>query len=92
MFLSKSNITSLFARIELQGHFCENCQCKIETQLKNINGVNNIKLYSRDSLLTFNYKEINNISSVLNILTEIGYPEKGEHFLNNNFYNTVCNC
>ncbi len=67
-----------FARIEVQQRFCETCAFLIKKELQEIDDVKHIKLYPKDSLITFSFTSANKLSSALNTLSEIGYYEKGE--------------
>jgi hypothetical protein len=66
------------ARIPVQNSFCELCKNKIQTKLSKISDVSNVRLYPQESLVVFNFFKANELSNVLNALTEMGYPEKGE--------------
>jgi hypothetical protein len=66
------------ARIPVQNSFCELCKTTIQTKLSKIRDVSNVRLYPQESLVVFNFFKANELSNVLNALTEMGYPEKGE--------------
>ncbi|GMN09033.1 hypothetical protein MTsPCn9_05110 [Croceitalea sp. MTPC9] len=66
------------ARIQVQNRFCTRCKNLIEAKLSEINHVSNIRLYAKESLVVFNFFRANELSDVLNVLSEIGYPEIGE--------------
>lgn len=80
------------ARIEVQDSFCDVCSIGIKKELQEINDVKNIHLYPKESLITFNFLRVNNLSTVLNVLTEIGYPEKGERLHEREFIKRICDC
>ncbi len=87
----KRNITSL-ARIEVQQSFCYDCSVRIKKELQEIEAITDVQLYPLESLVTFNFKRANTLSNALNVLSEIGYPEKGERLFKKQFSNSVCNC
>lgn len=80
------------ARIEVQQRFCKNCSVCIKEELQEIDDVKNVRLYPKESLITFNFMKANKLSEVLNRLSKIGYPEKGERLLEAQFSNSVCGC
>jgi len=80
------------ARIEVQDSFCDVCSIGIKKELQEINDVKNIHLYPKESLITFNFMKVNNLSTVLNVLTEIGYPEIGERLQKRESTKIVCDC
>ncbi len=67
------------ARIYVQGNFCNNCGSYIKKELLKINDVSNVYLRPRNSLIVFNFVRANEISNVMNLLTALGYPPKGEN-------------
>ncbi|WP_350284461.1 cation transporter [uncultured Croceitalea sp.] len=66
------------ARIPVQRSFCGRCSDRIKEALSAISDISNVNLYPMDALVVFNFVSANEISKVLNVLTELGYPEKGE--------------
>lgn len=66
------------ARIPVQNKFCTKCKNSILHKLKEIQDISNVRLYEKESLVVFNFFRANELSNVLNALTEIGYPEVGE--------------
>jgi len=80
------------ARIEVQQQFCNNCSVCIKKELQGIEEVENIRLYPKDSLITFNFAKANKLSMALNILSKMGYPEKGERIQENQFLKSICKC
>ena len=78
------------ARIEVQGHFCKGCSRRIKKKLQLVNDINNIRFYPKESLITFNFLKANKLSIALNVLSEMGYPEKGERVTQ--LYKTKCLC
>ncbi len=66
------------ARIQVQNNFCHQCKSSIQTKLTEIRDVSNVRLYPEESLVVFNFMKANELSDVLNALTEMGYPETGE--------------
>lgn len=83
-------ITSL-ARIPVQNTFCKSCIAPIKKKLQEIERIKNIALYPSDSLVVFNFDSANQVSEVLNTLTDLGYPPEGER-TNNNDVTSMCNC
>lgn len=80
------------ARVEVQQGFCDNCSVCIKKELQEIDEVNNVRLYPKESLITFNFMRANKLSAVLNMLSDIGYPEKGEKIFEEHFTKSVCSC
>ncbi|ULC59875.1 hypothetical protein MBM09_02580 [Flaviramulus sp. BrNp1-15] len=80
------------AKIEVQQSFCNNCSVCIKKELQGIDDVNNVRLYPKESLITFNFIKANKLSEALNVLSGIGYPEKGEQIFNAQFSKSVCKC
>ncbi|WP_299120074.1 hypothetical protein [uncultured Winogradskyella sp.] len=79
------------ARIEVQQRFCNNCSAYIKNELQEIDEVNNVRLYPKESLITFNFTNAYKLSTALNILSEIGYYERGERVTSNKF-RLACSC
>ncbi|SHG75553.1 hypothetical protein [Winogradskyella jejuensis] len=79
------------ARIEVQQSFCKNCSDCIKKELQVIEDVNNVRLYPKDSLITFNFFKADRLSAALNVLSRLGYPEKGER-VDNSVFKTLCRC
>ncbi len=77
------------ARIEVQGRFCKGCTKRIKKKLQLVNDINNIRFYPKESLITFNFLKANKLSIALNVLSEMGYPEKGERVES---YKSKCVC
>lgn len=80
------------ARIEVQNPFCHDCSVIIKNKLQEIEEINNIRLYPKDSLITFNFIKINKLSTALNILSDIGFHEKGDRIYKEQFSESVCDC
>ncbi|MDT0607772.1 cation transporter [Croceitalea rosinachiae] len=72
------------ARIQVQNAFCTNCKNSIKSRLSDIKSISNIQLYVTDSLVVFNFLRANELSDVLNVLSEIGHPEIGERYSGTN--------
>lgn len=68
-----------FARILVQNTFCINCIDHIKTKMMEVQHVSNVNLYPSDSLVVFNFARANQISEVLNTLTSLGHPPKGDY-------------
>ena len=88
--LKEKSISSSIAKIEVQQIFCNNCSVSIKKELQKIKDLNNIMLYPKRSLITFNFIKANNLSTVLNTLSEIGYSEKGEQINTEQYLNSTC--
>jgi len=69
---------AITARIEVQQRFCDGCSVCIKNELQEIDDINNVRLYPKESLITFNFTKAYKLSTVLNRLSEIGYYEVGE--------------
>lgn len=81
------------ARIPVQNKFCTNCKTFILNKLKEVHHVSNVRLYENESLVVFNFLKANQLSDVLNVLTELGHPEVGEQL--NGVYtikSKLCQC
>lgn len=85
-------VTTNLARIEVQRRFCNHCSSTIKNELKKISEVNNIRVYPKESLVTFNFTRALKLATALNILSEIGYPEKGERNKKKQFSTVPCGC
>lgn len=80
------------ARIQVQNRFCERCKSSIKSKLSEIKSISNIQLYVNESLIVFNFLKANELSDVLNVLSEIGYPEIGEQFNFRELESKICLC
>lgn len=80
------------ARIHVQNNFCESCKSSIQGKLTKIRDVSNVRLYPKESLVVFNFFKANELSDVLNALTEMGYPEKGERINQDIIESKMCLC
>ncbi|WP_340200060.1 hypothetical protein [Ascidiimonas sp. W6] len=80
------------ARIEVGQRFCDNCSISIKKKLQVIEDIKNVQLYPKESLITFNFIKANKLSIALNVLSEIGYPEKGERINIPQFLKSACRC
>lgn len=91
--INKKKMKTQLARIQVQNNFCTNCKNSIKSRLSEIESISNIQLYVRDSLVVFNFLRANELSDVLNVLSEIGYPEIGErHSTTNKVISKICLC
>ncbi|WP_400076556.1 hypothetical protein [Winogradskyella sp. R77965] len=79
------------ARIKVEQRFCNNCSVWIKNELQEIDDVNNVRLYPKESLITFNFTKAYKLSTALNILSEIGYYESGEK-VNKEQLQEICSC
>lgn len=66
------------ANLKIERSFCEICSIKISNRLKTITGIQNIRTYPLEAIISFHFEKPNDLSNALNELTELGYPEKGE--------------
>ncbi len=89
MLLEKNKAT--IARIKVQQRFCDLCSANIKKELQDIDDVNNVRLYPKQSLIIFNFTKAYKLFTALNILSEIGYYEIGER-INRPKMPEVCNC
>ncbi len=81
------------ARIQVQNNFCHECKRGIQTKLTEIQDVSNVRLYPEESLVVFNFIKANELSNVLNALTEMGYPETGERIAHDTLVKSkMCLC
>ncbi|MFK7832048.1 MAG: hypothetical protein AB8B52_02115 [Winogradskyella sp.] len=80
------------AKIHVEQGFCKSCSVGIKMQLQEIEAISNVRLYPKESLVTFNFIKADKLSAALNVLSDIGYPEKGENICSEPFSNTVCSC
>jgi len=80
------------ARIQVQNKFCMSCKNAIKSRLSEIKSISNIQLYVNESMIVFNFLKANELSDVLNLLTEIGYPEIGEKFNYKVIESKICLC
>lgn len=80
------------AKIEIQQRFCDNCSVCIKKELQEISDINNVRLYPKESLITFNFIKANKLSMALNTLSEIGYYEKGDKINECKLPKSACAC
>lgn len=80
------------AKIEVQNSFCTRCSVKIKIELLKIENITNVYLYPFDSLVVFNFVRANELSTALNTLTALGYPQKGERINMKNYVHPWCKC
>ncbi|RZN84619.1 MAG: hypothetical protein EVB11_00790 [Winogradskyella sp.] len=79
------------AKIEVQQSFCNSCSVCIKKELQVIENVKNVRLYPKESLIIFNFIKADKLSAVLNVLSRLGYPEKGER-IEKEFSKSLCRC
>ena len=84
--------TSSTARIEVQRPFCKTCSSCIHRELQKIEHIDNIKLYPKDSIIAFNFTSVNQVSTVRNLLSDIGYYEKGDCINHRVLSINTCRC
>ena len=92
MLQERSFIPVSMAKIEVQRNFCNSCSKEIREELEQIEGIKNLRLYPKDLLITFNFRKAQHLSAILNRLSVIGYPEKGEMLCSEVCTNSVCKC
>ncbi|WP_035086204.1 hypothetical protein [Aquimarina latercula] len=80
------------ARIEVQEHFCEDCASLIRNKLSEVDQIKNVRLYPKEALITFCFRRANELSTVLNVLSNIGYHEKEEKIITKQCELNLCNC
>lgn len=80
------------ARIEVQKSFCRHCSQVIKDKLTLIDGITALRLFPEYSLITFNFARLNTLSTALNTLTELGYPEIGDRKKSAKFHFLACSC
>ena len=84
--------TSL-ARIFVKNPFCVKCIVPIKKKVMKVQNVKNVVLCPSDSLVVFNFNSANQVSEVLNTLTLLGYPPKGDNdTITTNLTPTFCKC
>lgn len=88
----RKNVSTSNAKIELQKRFCESCSLCIKNKLSTIEDINGLELFPDKSLVNFNFTKANILSRVLNILSSVGFPEKGECKSKNKSSNSICKC
>ncbi|NJB70144.1 copper chaperone CopZ [Saonia flava] len=85
-------MNSGFATVHVQNAFCQKCSSTIKKELLKIMDITNVYLYPTDSLVVFNFVKANELSTALNILTDLGYPPEGERINSKKPSITACNC
>lgn len=80
------------ARIPVQKSFCNKCAHKIKTKLLEIKNVSNVFTYEEEALIVFNFMRANQLSDVLNVLTDLGLQEKGEKQNQLQLPSFICEC
>lgn len=80
------------ARIPVQKSFCKKCAHKIKTKLSEIKNVSNVFTYEEEALIVFNFMRANQLSDVLNVLTDLGLQEKGEKQNQLQLPSFICEC
>ena len=80
------------ARIFVQNSFCGRCMTTIKKKVLEVPDVQNINLYPSDSLVVFNFMRANQVSEVLNTLTTLGYPPKGDNVSCLQHKTPTCSC
>ena len=66
------------ARIPVQQSFCQRCAETIKNVLSQIEDVTHVRSYPEEALVVLNFIRANEISKVLNALSDLGFPERGE--------------
>lgn len=81
-----------FATVHVQNTFCQRCSSSIKKELLKIIDISNVYLYPMDSLIVFNFIKANELSTALNVLTDLGYPPENERINYNKLPITACIC
>lgn len=89
--IETSNIPTT-ARVEVAEQFCDSCSPCIKKELQRVKGIDYVRLYPKDALIVFNFIYALDLSNALNILSEIGYPEKGDRSNQEKLYRMKCQC
>ncbi|MFD0861567.1 hypothetical protein ACFQ1M_05070 [Sungkyunkwania multivorans] len=84
--------TTGLAKIFVQNTFCNQCTTTIKNKMVQEQEVRNVILYPSDSLVVFNFKRANQLSGVMNMLTALGYPPKGDRITSANTAVALCQC
>ncbi|PCJ94965.1 MAG: hypothetical protein COA50_11350 [Flavobacteriaceae bacterium] len=80
-----------FATVHVKNTFCRKCATVIKKELLNIMDITNVYMYPMDSLVVFNFVKANELSTALNLLTDLGYPPK-EDLIKKIRPTSLCNC
>ena len=67
------------------------CSKVIRQELVSLDGIKNLRLYPRDLMITFNFYKAQDLSTLLNKLSFLGYPERGEALYDHNDIG-ICKC
>ena len=65
--------------LEIQNLKCGGCANTIITRLSALENIENVLVNNDNDTVTFNYKEDNNLSEAINLLSKLGYPIVGEN-------------
>ncbi|MCK0108878.1 heavy-metal-associated domain-containing protein [Flavobacteriaceae bacterium S0825] len=64
--------------LEIQNLKCGGCANTIITRLSALENIENVLVNNDNDMVTFNYKEDDNLSEAINLLSKLGYPIVGE--------------
>jgi len=65
--------------LEIQNLKCGGCANTIITRLSALENIENVLVNNDNDTVTFNYKEDDNFSEAINLLSKLGYPIVGEN-------------
>ena len=65
--------------LEIQNLKCGGCANTIITRLSALENIENVLVNNDNDTVTFNYKEDDNLSEAINLLSKLGYPIVGEN-------------
>lgn len=65
--------------LEIQNLKCGGCANTITTRLSALENIENVLVNNDKDTVTFNYKEDDNLSEAINLLSKLGYPIVGEN-------------
>ncbi|WP_139063626.1 heavy-metal-associated domain-containing protein [Flagellimonas eckloniae] len=80
------------AKIPVQNSFCASCSHQIRKELLKIEDISNVHLFPTESLVVFNFVRANELSTALNVLTDLGYPQVGDRINGRNHHPPYCTC
>lgn len=63
-----------FANITVQNLFNEGCTQKIKEELVKVEDILNLNLSTEKASITLSFSSANTLSTILNLLEELGYP------------------
>ncbi|MDO5981894.1 cation transporter [Flavivirga spongiicola] len=78
------------ATVLVRNLYCISCANRIKNELLQLEKISSIYMCLRESSISFNYNTANDISTIENYLTFLGYPPKEDRIMNKN--NLLCYC